>query len=100
MVILVRHIIKYLVKRNQTGDKMDDKEILEKMLRKTSQQLLVVTIEKIEIEVKAEDYLNQITNLQKQLEEKQRELDIIKSQTGASIEEVTPEELNLPSLNK
>lgn len=79
---------------------MDDKEILEKMLRKTSQQLLVVTIEKIEIEVKAEDYLNQITNLQKQLEEKQRELDIIKSQTGASIEEVTPEELNLPSLNK
>ena len=99
MVILVRHIIKYLVKRNQTGDKMDDKEILEKMLRKTSQQLLVVTIEKIEIEVKA-DYLNQITNLQKQLEEKQRELDIIKSQTGASIEEVTPEELNLPSLNK
>lgn len=72
---------------------MDDKEILEKMLRKTSQQLLVVTIEKIEIEVKAEDYLNQITNLQ-------RELDIIKSQTGASIEEVTPEELNLPSLNK
>lgn len=100
MVILVRHIIKYLVKRNQTGDKMDDKEILEKMLRKTSQQLLVVTIEKIEIEVKAEDYLNQITDLQKQLEEKQRELDIIKSQTGASIEEVTPEELNLPPINK
>lgn len=79
---------------------MEDKEILEKMLRKTSQQLLVVTIEKIEIEVKVEDYLNQITDLQKQLEEKQRELDIIKSQTGASIEEVTPEELNLPSLNK
>lgn len=79
---------------------MDDKEILEKMLRKTSQQLLVVTIEKIEIEVQAEDYLNQITDLQKQLEEKQRELDIIKSQTGASIQEVKPEELNLPSLNK
>lgn len=79
---------------------MDDKEILEKMLRKTSQQLLVVTIEKIEIEVKAEDYLNQITDLQKQLEEKQRELDIIKSQTGASIQEVKPEDLNLPPLNK
>ncbi len=79
---------------------MEDKEILEKMLRKTSQQLLVVTIEKIEIEVKAEDYLNQITDLQKQLEEKQRELDIIKSQTGASIKEVNPEELNLPPINK
>lgn len=79
---------------------MEDKEILEKMLQKTSQQLLVVTIEKIEIEVKAEDYLNQITDLQKQLEEKQRELDIIKSQTGASIQEVKPEDLNLPSLNK
>lgn len=79
---------------------MDDKEILEKMLRKTSQQLLVVTIEKIEIEVQAEDYLNQITDLQKQLEEKQRELDIIKSQTGASIQEVKPEDLNLPPLNK
>lgn len=79
---------------------MEDKEILEKMLRKTSQQLLVVTIEKIEIEVKAEDYLNQIETLQSQLEETQRELDIIKSQTGASIQEVKPEDLNLPSLNK
>lgn len=79
---------------------MTDKEILEKMLTKTSQQLLAVTLEKIEAEVQAENYLNQVTVLQKQLEEKQRELDIIKSQTGASIEEVTPEELNLPSLNK
>lgn len=79
---------------------MTDEEILEKMLTKTSQQLLAVTLEKIEAEVQAENYLNQVTVLQKQLEEKQRELDIIKSQTGASIEEVTPEELNLPSLNK
>lgn len=79
---------------------MEDKEILEKILQKTSQQLLVVTIEKIEIEVKAEDYLNQLTDLKKQLEEKQRELDIIKSQTGASIQEVEPEDLNLPPLNK
>lgn len=79
---------------------MEDKEILEKMLQKTSQQLLVVTIEKIEIEVKAEGYLNQVTDLQKQLEETQRELDIIKSQTGASIQEVSPEELNLPQINK
>ena len=100
MVILVRHIIKYLVKINQTGDKMDDKEILEKMLTKMSNQLLVVTVEKFEVEAKAEGYLNQITEMQKQLEEKQRELDIIKSQTGASIEEVNPEELNLPPLNK
>lgn len=79
---------------------MTDKEILEKMLTKTSQQLLAVTLEKFEAEVQAENYLNQVTVLQKQLEEKQRELDIIKSQTGASIEEVTPEELNLPSINK
>lgn len=80
--------------------KMTDKEILEKMLTKTSQQLLAVTLEKIEAEVQAENYLNQVTVLQKQLEETQRELDIIKSQTGASIQEVSPEELNLPSLNK
>ncbi len=79
---------------------MEDKEILEKMLTKMSNQLLVVTVEKFEAEAKAEGYLNQVTNLQKQLEEKQRELDIIKSQTGASIEEVTPEELNLPPINK
>lgn len=79
---------------------MEDKEILEKMLTKMSNQLLVVTVEKFEAETKAEGYLNQVTNLQKQLEEKQRELDIIKSQTGASIEEVTPEELNLPPINK
>jgi hypothetical protein len=79
---------------------MEDKEILEKMLRKTSQQLLVVTIEKIEIEVKAEDYLNQITDLRKQLEDKDIELNILKSQTGASIKEVNPEELNLPPINK
>nr|DAY33285.1 MAG TPA: hypothetical protein [Caudoviricetes sp.] len=79
---------------------MEDKEILEKMLQKTSQQLIVVTIEKIEVEVKAEDYLNQIETLQLQLEEKQRELDIIKSQTGASIQEVKPEDLNLPPINK
>ncbi len=80
---------------------MTDKEILEKMLTKTSQQLLAVTLEKIEAEVQAENYLNQVTVLQKQLEETQRELDIIKSQTGASIQEVSPEELNLPpSLNK
>ncbi len=79
---------------------MEDKEILEKMLTKMSNQLLVVTVEKFEAEAKAEGYLNQVTDLQKQLEEKQRELDIIKSQTGASIEEVTPEELNLPPINK
>jgi len=79
---------------------MEDKEILEKMLRKTSQQLIVVTIEKIEIEVKAEDYLNQITDLRKQLEDKDIELNILKSQTGASIKEVNPEELNLPPINK
>lgn len=79
---------------------MTDKEILEKMLTKTSQQLLAVTLEKIEAEVQAEDYLNQVTVLQKQLEDTQRELDIIKSQTGASIEEVQPEDLNLPPLNK
>lgn len=79
---------------------MEDKEILEKMLTKMSNQLLVVTVEKFEAEAKAEGYLNQVTDLQKQLEETQRELDIIKSQTGASIQEVHPEELNLPSLNK
>ena len=79
---------------------MEDKEILEKMLTKMSNQLLVVTVEKFEAEVKAEGYLNQVTDLQKQLEETQRELDIIKSQTGASIEEVKPEDLNLPPINK
>lgn len=79
---------------------MEDKEILEKMLTKMSNQLLVVTVQKFEAEVKAEGYLNQVTGLQKQLEETQRELDIIKSQTGASIEEVKPEDLNLPPLNK
>lgn len=79
---------------------MEDKEILEKMLQKASNQLLVVTIEKFEVEAKAEGYLNQVTDLQKQLEDTQRELDIIKSQTGASIQEVKPEDLNLPPLNK
>ena len=79
---------------------MQDKEILEKMLQKTSQQLLQATLEKIEVEVRAEGYLNQIDELQLQLENTQRELDIIKSQTGASIQEVTPEDLNLPPLNK
>lgn len=79
---------------------MQDKEILEKMLQKTSQQLLQATLEKIEVEVRAEGYLNQIDELQLQLENAQRELDIIKSQTGASIQEVNPEELNLSSINK
>lgn len=79
---------------------MQDKEILEKMLQKTSQQLLQTTLEKIEVEVQAESYLNQIDELQLQLENTQRELDIIKSQTGASIQEVNPEDLNLPPLNK
>lgn len=79
---------------------MEDKEILEKMLQKVSNQLLVVTIEKFEAEAKAEGYLNQVTDLQKQLEDTQRELYIIKSQTGASIQEVKPEDLNLPPLNK
>lgn len=79
---------------------MQDKEILEKMLQKTSQQLLQATLEKIEVEVRAEGYLNQIDELQLQLENAQRELDIIKSQTGASIQEVNPEDLNLPPLNK
>lgn len=79
---------------------MQDKEILEKMLQKTSQQLLQTTLEKIEVEVQAESYLNQIDELQLQLENTQRELDIIKSQTGASIQEVNPEDLNLPILNK
>ena len=79
---------------------MQDKEILEKMLQKTSQQLLQATLEKIEVEVRAEGYLNQIDELQLQLENTQRELDIIKSQTGASIQEVNPEDLNLPPLNK
>lgn len=79
---------------------MQDKEILEKMLQKTSQQLLQATLEKIEVEVRAEGYLNQIDELQLQLENAQRELDIIKSQTGASVQEVKPEDLNLPILNK
>lgn len=79
---------------------MQDKEILEKMLQKTSQQLLQATLEKIEVEVRAEGYLNQIDELQLQLENAQRELDIIKSQTGASIQEVNPEDLNLPPINK
>lgn len=79
---------------------MQDKEILEKMLTKTSQQLLATTLEKIEVEVRAESYLNQIDELQLQLENTQRELDIIKSQTGASIKEVNPEDLNLPPINK
>lgn len=79
---------------------MQDKEILEKMLQKTSRQLLQTTLEKIEVEVQAESYLNQIDELQLQLENTQRELDIIKSQTGASIQEVNPEDINLPILNK
>lgn len=79
---------------------MQDKEILEKMLTKTSQQLLATTLEKIEVEVRAESYLNQIDELQLQLENTQRELDIIKSQTGASIKEVSPDDLNLPPINK
>lgn len=79
---------------------MQDKEILEKMLTKTSQQLLATTLEKIEVEVRAEGYLNQIDELQLQLENTQRELNIIKSQTGASVKEVSPEDLNLPPINK
>ena len=79
---------------------MNDKEILEKMLTKTSQQLLAVTLEKIEAEVQAENYLNQISDLQKQLENKNIELDILRSNPGASIQEVHPEDLNLPQLNK
>lgn len=79
---------------------MEDKEILEKMLQKTSQQLLKTTLEKIEVEVQAEEYLNQIDELQKELEAANIELNILKSQTGASIKEVKPEDLNLPSLNK
>ena len=79
---------------------MQDKEILEKMLTKTSQQLLATTLEKIEVEVRAESYLNQIDELQLQLENTQRELNIIKSQTGASVKEVSPEDLNLPPINK
>lgn len=81
-------------------DKMEDKEILEKMLQKTSQQLLKTTLEKIEVEVQAEGYLNQIDELQKELEAANIELNILKSQTGTSIKEVNPEDLNLPSLNK
>lgn len=79
---------------------MQDKEILEKMLTKTSHQLLETTLEKIEVEVKAEAYLNQIDELQKELEATNIELNILKSQTGASIKEVNPEDLNLPPLNK
>ena len=79
---------------------MQDKEILEKMLQKTSQQLLQATLEKIEVEVRAEGYLNQIDELQLQLENTQRELDIIKSQTGASIQEVNPNDLQLPQMDK
>lgn len=79
---------------------MQDKEILEKMLTKTSQQLLTTTLEKIEVEVKAESYLNQIDELQKKLEATNIELNILKSQTGTSIKEVKPEDLNLPSINK
>lgn len=81
-------------------DKMEDKEILEKMLQKTSQQLLKTTLEKIEVEVQAEGYLNQIDELQKELDAAYIELNILKSQTGASIQEVNPEDLNLPPLNK
>ena len=81
-------------------DKMEDKEILEKMLQKTSQQLLKTTLEKIEVEVQAEGYLNQIDELQKELDAANIELNILKSQTGASIKEVNPEDLNLPPLNK
>lgn len=79
---------------------MQDKEILEKMLQKTSKQLLQVTLEKIEVEVRAEGYLNQIDELQKELEAANIELNILKSQTGASIQEVNPEDLNPPQLNK
>ena len=79
---------------------MQDQEILEKMLQKTSQQLLKTTLEKIEVEVRAEGYLNQIDELKKELEAANIELNILKSQTGASIQEVNPEDLNLPQLNK
>lgn len=78
---------------------MNDKEILEKMLTKTSQQLLAVTLEKIEAEVQAENYLNQISDLQKQLEDKNIELDILRSNPGASIQEVNPNDLQLPRMN-
>ena len=79
---------------------MQDQEILEKMLQKTSQQLLKTTLEKIEVEVRAEGYLNQIDELRKELEAANIELNILKSQTGASIQEVNPEDLNLPQFNK
>jgi len=78
---------------------MNDKEILEKMLTKTSQQLLAVTLEKIEAEVQAENYLNQILDLQKQLEDKNIELDILRSNPGAFIQEVNPNDLQLPRMN-
>lgn len=79
---------------------MQDKEILEKMLQKTSQQLLKTTLEKIEVEVQAEGYLNQNNELQKELEAANIELNILRSRTDASIQEVKPEDLNLPPLNK
>lgn len=80
-------------------DIMEDK-ILEKVAVKISQRLIENQVAYMELEVKYEDALEELSNVKLQLDQARIQLDLQNMHPDASIEEVKPEDLNLPPLNK
>lgn len=78
---------------------MDDK-ILEKVAVKLSQRLIENQVAYMELEVKYEEVLAELEDTKLQLDQARMQLDLQNMHPDASIEEVKPEDLNLPPLNK
>lgn len=79
---------------------MEQTELMEKMSTKLAQNLIETQISKMELEIKYEEVLAELEDTKLQLDQARMQLDLQNMHPDASIEEVKPEDLNLPPLNK
>lgn len=79
---------------------MNQQQIMEKMSTKLAQKLIEEQLSKLELQIKYEEVLNELEDIKMELEQAKMELKILHDHPDASIKKVSPEDINLPQVNK
>ena len=79
---------------------MEKTQLMEKMSTKLAQNLIEEQLSKIELQIQYEEVLNELEDVKMQLQQARTDLAILNNHPDASIKKVSPEDINLPQVNK
>ena len=79
---------------------MEKTQLMEKMSTKLAQNLIEEQLSKIELQIQYEEVLNELEDVKMQLQQARTDLAILNNHPDTSIKKVSPEDINLPPVNK